>query len=58
MCRNQEQYLKLSLTAKCGGLVYRPELKLVCNSMVPIDDYDELTEHFMECIKSELKSYG
>ena len=55
LCRKGD-YLKVSVTAKCGGLVYRPEIKLVCHSMVALDNFDELTEHCLECMKTELSS--
>ena len=47
-------YVKLGLTAKCGGLVYRPELKLTGDSMTPLQDFNELTEHYLECMRAEL----
>jgi hypothetical protein len=51
-----EQYVKMGLSAKCGGLPYRPELKLVGSSLAPLPDPNELTEHFLECMRTELIS--
>lgn len=46
-------YYKVVVSARVMGPVYRPELKLMSFGMVVLEDYSELTEHFLECMSSE-----
>ena len=49
-------YLKASVTAKCGGLAYRPQLGLNGGSVTVVEDLNELTEHWLECMKTETRA--
>ncbi len=36
ICQNSNQYVKLSINIKCGGLVYKPEIKMMGISIVQL----------------------
>ena len=46
------QYLKMTVAAKCGGVAYRQQLTLTGCGVVELRDPNELTEHFLECMKT------
>lgn len=50
----KDQYIKLGVTIKCGGLPYRPEIKIVSHSVKTVHNFGELTEHYLECMKTSL----
>lgn len=40
ICVNKDKYVKAAIQLKCGGLVYKPEIKIVGLSLVQLDDYN------------------
>lgn len=36
----KDRYVKICANLKCGGLVYRPEIKVIANSVTILDDFD------------------
>jgi hypothetical protein len=48
--------VKISFNAKVGGLQYRPEIKITGCGINLVEDYNEITDHMLECVKTEIKS--
>jgi hypothetical protein len=46
-------YVKVGAIAKCGGPVYRPEIKITGNSVVQVTDFNDITHHMLQCMKTE-----
>lgn len=46
----------MGVKIKCGGEVYRPAIKFMGTSIVQLHNHDELTEHFLECMQTFLKT--
>lgn len=47
-------YYKMTVSARISGPVYKQEIKLQSFGIVPLHHYSDLTEHFLECMKSQL----
>jgi hypothetical protein len=56
LCRNVRGYVKMGINAKCAGMVYRPEIKLMGLSIVELQDFNELTSHCLQCIRTSIKT--
>jgi hypothetical protein len=56
ICQNLKGYVKTSINVKCGGLVYKPEIKMMGISIVELTDFNELTGHYLQCMKTGLKT--
>lgn len=56
ICENRGVYVKIAASIKCGGLVYRPEVKLMGSSMSLVVNFNEVTEHLLECMRTAIMS--
>ena len=45
-------YVKLAANVKCGGPAYRPEIRLMGTAMRLLEDFNELTEHLLGCMRT------
>ena len=56
LCREVKGYVKMGINAKCAGLVYKPEVKLAGVSMAELKDFNEITSHCLQCIRTCIKT--
>ena len=56
ICHHSKSYVKISLNVKCGGLVYKPEIKMMGISIVQLTHFNQLTAHYLQCMKTSLKT--
>lgn len=55
LCKSDE-YMKIGVKIKCAGEVFRPTIKIMGTSLVQLQDHNELTEHLLECMQTQLKT--
>jgi hypothetical protein len=56
VCKEARDYVKLGINIKCAGMVFKPEIKLMGISMCEVSDFNELTMHYLQCIRTSIKT--